>query len=39
MEILSLIYTGLGFDGKRNHNENRKMGFITNGYEISLDIE
>lgn len=39
MEILSLIYTQLGFDHKRNHNGNRKMGLITNGYKTSLDTE
>jgi len=39
MEILSFIYTGLGSDHKRNHNDNRKIGFVTNGYETSLDTE
>lgn len=39
MEILSLIYTGLGYDHERNHNGSRKTGLITNGYETSLDTE
>lgn len=39
MENLSLIYTGLGFDRKRNHNDNRKKALITDGYETSLDSE
>lgn len=39
MEILSLIYTGLGFDHRRNHNGSRKTGLITKGYETSVDTE